>query len=104
MATPRNPRRVVLVNLRNVNRAMRWLVSRWDQPGTVFETFNQAADDGRVFVNHRTRPRTDAERIELSAREWTKLAADIGDVMEELGALQEYALAQYRALTLDPPR
>jgi len=98
MPTPRNGRRVALESMRNVNRAMRWLVSRWDQAGTVIEVVKQTADDGSVFSNSHFRPRRDDERIELNAREWLQLANNLGNVIEELSELSEYAMQQHRDL------
>lgn len=79
MSNRKNPRRIVLRALRDINAGMRLLVTRWDVDGKVW------GERGLI------RTRRPGEYPENNAKEWLLLIADVSELTMQLDKLRTYA-------------
>lgn len=103
MARNRNPRRIVLGRLRDLNRQFRHLTARWDQKQTVYSselTHVQTLkiNNEQVTLRGGWRPRRDDEKAELSLAYWAELFHEAEAAITKLHGLRELAAQEYRRL------
>ncbi len=93
MSRERNPRRVIVEHLRNVNRWMRWAVTVADHGARTYDA-----------ATHRLRPRTADEYLENDPALLREIAGGARDVAKAMTSLAAYMEAKAQALEEAPMR
>jgi hypothetical protein len=94
MPRKRNPRRVLLPQLRYMKNNLLIMISTWNQSQTSYDW-----NAPRVFGENLKRiPIPDSEKVELKIDEWERLITYMSYVQDQAAHVKDYAARQIEVL------